>query len=171
MYIPQYWLNTLQDHPLVNKVVVILGPRRVGKTTLLNHLLLHEKNYLFVSGEDIDVKSYLESQSVTKLKSFVGQHSLLVIDEAQKINQIGLNLKLMIDHIPDLRIIVTGSSAFDLAQHVGEPLTGRKVTFPMFPLSQMELNNLENPAQTRANLELRLIYGNRICTLRDGFNG
>ncbi|MBY0544286.1 MAG: ATP-binding protein [Gammaproteobacteria bacterium] len=159
MYIPQYWLNSLQDYSWSHKVIVILGPRRTGKTTLLNHLLQHEQNYLFVSGEDIDVRSYLESQSITKLKSFIGKHSLLVIDEAQKIAQVGLNLKLIVDHIPEVRVIVTGSSAFDLAKQVGEPLTGRKITFPMFPLSQLELGPLETPAQTRGNLELRLIYG------------
>lgn len=159
MYIPQYLVATLQKEQARNKVLVILGPRRIGKTTLLQHLLQQEENYLLVSGEDADTRFYLESQSIAKLKSFVGQHQLLVIDEAQKISQVGTNLKLLVDHIPNLRILVTGSSALDLAYHTGEPLTGRKITFQMYPLSQIELGRLETPLQTRGNLELRLVYG------------
>lgn len=158
-YIHQYLLDTLDEIQRRQRVLVIYGPRRIGKTTLLQHYLQTQQNYLFVSGEDIDVQHYLSSQSIEKLRTFVGNHSLLVIDEAQKINQVGLNLKLLTDHCPDLRIIATGSSAFDLAHHLGEPLTGRKITLQMFPLSQIELSKQETPAQTRARLEQRLIYG------------
>lgn len=96
---------------------------------------------------------------IEKLRSFVGDHKWLVIDEAQAIPQIGINLKLIIDHCKDIKIITTGSYAFDLANQVGEPLTGRKITLHMFPLSQIELGATENKAQTRAHLEERLIYG------------
>lgn len=159
MYIQQHLLDTLTHIMPTDKVLVIYGPRRIGKTTLLKKLLEKKDRYLSVSGEDIQVQHYLSSQSIDILKSFVGNHHLLVVDEAQKVPHIGLNLKLLIDHVPNLQIIVTGSSSFDLANQLGEPLTGRKRTFKMFPLSQMEIGTTENSAQTRANLEERLIYG------------
>ena len=140
--------------------MVIYGPRRCGKTTLLNKFLeTTDQKYLFVSGEDIDVSEYLSSQSIIKLKNFVGGNKLLVIDEAQKIKNIGANLKLIVDHIPGVSIIATGSSAFDLAQNIGEPLTGRKYTLKLFPLAQLEIAQIEAPHETAANLENRLIFG------------
>lgn len=159
MYIRPLLLDKLQQLQQPQKVIIIYGPRRVGKTTLLHNYLESKENYLLVSGEDIDVQHYLSSQSLEKLKSFVGKANLLVVDEAQKIPKIALNFKLLVDHMPNLQIVATGSSAFDLAQQVGEPLTGRKYTLQMFPLSQMEINSIETAAQTRAQLEQRLIYG------------
>jgi len=117
------------------------------------------RKYLFISGEDIIAREQLGSQSPEKLKGFLGDSRLLVIDEAQKIPGIGVNLKLIIDHIPGVHIIATGSSSFDLAQNIGEPLTGRKITLKLFPLAQMEIIRNENSVQTAANLESRLIYG------------
>lgn len=159
MYIHQYLLEQLEAIQVTNKVLVIYGPRRIGKTTLLQKLLEKKSHYLFVSGEDIDIQRYLGSQSITQLQAFLGTHTLLVIDEGQHIPNIGLNLKLIVDHCPNVQVIATGSSSFDLANHVGEPLTGRKITLRMFPLSQMELGKIENLAQTTARLEERLIYG------------
>ncbi len=160
MYILQKQLENLRKAIEPNKVVVIYGPRRVGKTTLLKKFLeTVGEPALFVSGEDITVRSQLESQSIEKLKNFVGASRLLVVDEAQKIAEVGLNLKLIVDHIEDVKVIATGSSSFDLARQVGEPLTGRKTTLKLFPLAQMELSASENRAQTEANLENRLIYG------------
>ncbi|MBI2995636.1 MAG: ATP-binding protein [Candidatus Melainabacteria bacterium] len=160
MYIPQKQLKNLKKSLYPNKVVIIYGPRRCGKTTLINKFLEQTKQkHLLVSGEDITVQRYLSSQSIEKLKSFVGNKKLLVIDEAQKIKDIGLNLKLIVDHIKDIKVIATGSSAFDLAKDVGEPLTGRKYTLKLFPLSQIEISSIENQHETEANLETRLIYG------------
>ncbi|MFH1479006.1 MAG: ATP-binding protein [Candidatus Omnitrophota bacterium] len=160
MYIPQIQLSNLKGIIKPQKVIVIYGPRRCGKTTLLTHFLKDVKDkYLFVSGEDIIVQDFLSSQSIEKLRSFVGSNKLLVIDEAQKINYIGLNLKLIIDHMPGIKVIATGSSSFGLAHEIGEPLTGRKFTLKMFPLSQLELSNIETRAETIARLEERLIYG------------
>lgn len=160
MYINQYQLTNLQKLIAPNKVFVVYGPRRTGKTTLLEHFRqgLNEPNQM-VNGEDIFIQQILSSQSIDKLKNFVGQKKWLIIDEAQKIPAIGLNLKLIVDHIPDIRVIATGSSSFDLASQVGEPLTGRKWTLRLFPLAQMELSQIENAAETAARLESRLIYG------------
>lgn len=159
MYINQINLSLLEESVCPGKVVVIYGPRRSGKTTLLQHFLKNKKNYLFVTGEDIIVAEYLSSQSVEKLKSFVGSSSLLVIDEAQKIENIGLNLKLLVDHVPALSIIATGSSTFDLLRHTGEPLTGRKKTLLQLPLSQIELGEKETRSEIKSRLEQRLLFG------------
>jgi predicted AAA+ superfamily ATPase len=105
------------------------------------------------------VRSYLESQSIEKLRAFVGDHALLAIDEAQYVNRIGLNLKLLVDHVPDLMIVATGSSAFGLARDTGAPLAGRQFTLRLHPLSQMEISSIEKPHESAANLEMRPMYG------------
>ncbi len=160
IYIPQRQHENLSRLLSPNKVIVIYGPRRCGKTTLLNKFLegISEK-YLFVSGEDLTVQNYLSSQSIQKLREFVGGNELLVIDEAQRIEKIGINLKLIVDHIKNIKVIATGSSSFDLARDVGEPLTGRKFVLKLFPLAQMEISRIEQRFETDANLESRLIYG------------
>jgi uncharacterized protein len=159
-YIPQKQLSRLERLVQPGKVVVVYGPRRVGKTTLLQHYVKKiGADVLFVTGEDIVVRDYLESQSISKLRAFVGSKRTLVIDEAQHVNRIGLNLKLLVDHIPGLRVIATGSSSFDLAKHTGEPLTGRKYTLLLLPLAQMELNKVETAHATKAALEIRMLYG------------
>lgn len=160
MYIIQKHLENLKRALLPGKVVIIYGARRTGKTTLVKRFLQDiDEPYLLVSGEDITVQGYLASQSIEKLSAFVGKSRLLVVDEAQKLPGIGINLKLIIDHIPDIRIIATGSSSFDLARAVGEPLTGRKTTLRLYPLSQLEIGQIEQRHQTDANLESRLVYG------------
>ncbi|MBW1779012.1 MAG: ATP-binding protein [Deltaproteobacteria bacterium] len=160
MYIPQRQLSNLKEAVTPGKVVVIYGPRRVGKTTLLKKFLESvDEKYLLVNGDDIIVRQYLESQSTEKLRDFVGNHDMLLVDEAQYINRIGLNLKIIVDTLPSLRIIATGSSSFDLAKDIGEPLTGRKKVLKLLPLAQMEIAEIEKPHQTKANLDSRLIYG------------
>jgi len=170
-YIPQLQLEYLRKLVSPNKVVIVYGPRRVGKTTLIKKYLESYPDCIFVTGEDIFVKEILSSCSIEKLKGFIGKKTLLVIDEAQDIPSIGLNLKLIVDHIPDVKVIATGSSTFDLTKHVGEPLTGRQHIVRMFPISQMELNQIENQSQINANLERRLIYGSypEIITMESDF--
>lgn len=177
MYIPQYQIQNIPKLLMPGKVVVLYGARRVGKTTLVQKFLesqaqqsnIEKNQALLVNGDDIYVRQYLESQSIQRLKEFVGNHSLLIIDEAQYIKQIGLNLKLMVDHIPNLKVIATGSSSFDLSRDIGEPLTGRKYVLKLFPLAQLELSQIEQPHETRARLESRLIYGSypEVVTLAD----
>jgi predicted AAA+ superfamily ATPase len=160
MYIPQKQLENLETALKPGKVVVIYGARRTGKTTLIKEFLKTESApALLVSGDDITIQGYLSSQSVEKLKTFVGNNRLLVVDEAQKVPNIGLNLKLIIDHIPDIRVIATGSSSFDLARSIGEPLSGRKTTLIQYPLAQLEISTIEQRHETDARLESRLLYG------------
>lgn len=142
------------------KVMVILGPRRSGKSHLLKvYLDQFKNNYLFLNGEDAAVGNVIGTRTFTNYHSLIDDNKLLVIDEAQKIQGIGAALKFMVDSFPKLKIIVTGSSMFDLDQNVGEPLTGRKQTFHLYPFSQMELMQVENAVQIQSNLEDRLIFG------------
>ncbi|MDD2715548.1 MAG: ATP-binding protein [Candidatus Wallbacteria bacterium] len=160
MYIPQQQLSNLQKLISPQKAILIYGPRRCGKTTLITEFLKGvDEKYLFVNGDDIYVREFLSSQSIEKLKSFVGDNKLLAIDEAQRIKGIGLNLKIILDHIPDLRVIASGSSSFDLCREAGEPLTGRKITLQLFPLAQLEIGRLETKAESAALLEDRLVFG------------
>lgn len=160
MYIFQKQLEKLKKIIAPNKVVVIYGPRRCGKTTLINKYLENIKQkYLLMNGDDIIAQEYLGSQSIEKLKSFIGKNELLVIDEAQRIKNIGLNLKIIVDNMKGIKIIATGSSSFNLASYMGEPLTGRKYTLKLFPLAQLEIAQTEDRLKTAANLENRLIFG------------
>ena len=144
-----------------NKVVVLLGPRRVGKTVLIKQVIAElDSPYLLLNGEDFSVTDLLSRRSVQNYKNLLGDKRVLLIDEAQKIPEIGKVLKLMIDEIEGLRILVTGSSAFDIDKYTGEPLTGRKKTFNLFPLSEAEYNQIENPITKKDSLRERLIYGN-----------
>ena len=159
-YIPQVQLSQLNSVVASGKVAIIYGPRRVGKTTLIErYVQQHDPDALVVTGEDISIREFLESQSIVKLKQFVGDNRTLIVDEAQHLRQIGLNLKLLVDHVEGLRIIATGSSSFDLARTTGEPLTGRRNTLLLLPLAQFEIQQTEAAHETRANLECRLIYG------------
>ncbi len=159
-YIYQAQLKNLAGLVQPQKVICLYGPRRVGKTTLVDRYASGlDADVLSVTGEDIHVKDYMESQSISKLQSFASGYDVLIVDEAQYLDNIGLNLKLLVDHMPDLKIVATGSSSFDLANRAGEPLTGRKYTLLLLPLSQMELHDTEAAHQTQANLESRLIYG------------
>lgn len=160
MFIPREHLENLKRMVEPNKVVSIFGSRRVGKTTLIKEYLKNVKEkVLFVTGDDIDVQKSLSSQSAVKLKNFLGDARFLVIDEAQMIPNIGINLKLIVDSIERIKIITTGSSSFDLNKKIGEPLTGRKKTLTLFPLAQIELGKIEQGSETAANLESRLVYG------------
>ena len=144
-----------------NKVIVLLGPRRVGKTVLIKQVLEHiSEPFLLLNGENIDVRKTLEYRSTRNYVNLLGSKRLLLIDEAQKIPDIGNILKLMVDEIGGLKILVTGSSAFDINTYTGEPLTGRKKTFYLYALSEAEYAQIENPIDRFANLKTRLIYGN-----------
>jgi len=143
-----------------SKALIIYGPRRVGKTTLLNDFLSQtELKYKLDSGDNIKVQQILSSQDFSQIKEYASGYQLIAIDEAQQIPNIGMGLKILVDELPKLKIIATGSSSFDLSQKIGEPLTGRKKTIILFPLSQEELLDVYNPFELRENLKDFLIFG------------
>lgn len=143
-----------------NKVIVIYGPRRVGKTTLITQFLKQTKlKYRFDTGEDLRIQAVISSQRLDLIKQYVAKNQLIVIDEAQLIPQIGLGLKIIVDHIPNIKVIATGSASFDLSNKIGEPLVGRKWTKILYPISQLELKKTQNPFELKSNLEQFLIYG------------
>jgi predicted AAA+ superfamily ATPase len=144
-----------------NKVVIVFGARRVGKTVLVKKLLEEiNEPILSLNGEDINVHDKLAIRSVENYKQLLGSYKFLHIDEAQKIPEIGLKLKLMIDEIEDLKIIISGSSSFDIHKDAGEPLTGRKYSFNLFALSENEYNQIENNIEKIDKVRERLIFGN-----------
>lgn len=143
------------------KVLVISGARRVGKTVLIRQILKKmDQPYLLLNGEDINTQTRLAHRSVENYRQFLGSKKLLVIDEAQRIPEVGLILKLIIDEIRDMQVIVTGSSAFDVYNQTGEPLTGRKQTYYLFPLSESEYEQFETEIEHPDKLKQRLVYGN-----------
>ena len=146
---------------LPNKVLILLGARRVGKTAFIkNYLSTIPKNtYLHLNGEDIQDADLLKERSVSNYSRLLANIELLVIDEAQNIPEIGLILKLIVDSIEGIKIIATGSSVFDLSNKLGEPLVGRKNTIYLFPLAQMEFAKHENFKETTLKLEERLLFG------------
>ncbi|MDR3247372.1 MAG: ATP-binding protein [Treponema sp.] len=145
------------------KAAIILGPRRVGKTVLMRQIRSAFESAggktLLLNGEDYDTHTLLEQRSVANYQRILDGVDLLALDEAQNVPGIGQKLKLMVDEIPHIRIIATGSSAFDLDHQTGEPLVGRSMRFRLFPFTQKELGVTENALQTRQHLEDRLVYG------------
>ena len=143
-----------------NKVLLVLGTRRVGKTFLINAIHKNYKNpVVILNGEDFDVQELLKKRTAANYKRIIGSAKLLILDEAQVIPEIGKTLKFMIDSITGLTILATGSSSFDLLNKTGEPLTGRQIQFSLYPLSQLELKETETYLETVQNFEERLIYG------------
>lgn len=146
-------------HP--NKVVIVFGARRVGKTVLVKEILDKvNEPVLMLNGEDINVHDKLSIRSVENYKQILGSYKILYIDEAQKIPDIGLKLKLMIDEIEGLKIIISGSSSFDIHKDAGEPLTGRKYSFNLFALSENEYNQIEDNISKIDKVRERLVFGN-----------
>lgn len=142
------------------KVLVIYGPRRVGKSTILqNYLRQTTFKYRLDVGDNIKVQQILGSQDFSQIIPYAEGYELLVIDEAQQIENVGMGLKIIVDQLPKIRVIATGSSSFDLANQIGEPLVGRKKTKILYPISQMELSNIYNKFELKTNLEEFLIYG------------
>jgi len=145
---------------LPGKVNVLYGARRVGKTFLLRKICAGAGfTFLWLNGEDEETAGVLRSRNTSTLRRLVGEVQLLVIDEAQTIPDIGKTLKLMVDEMPQLRILASGSSAFDLHHFLGEPLVGRAYWHEMLPIAQMELKDHETLIETHQRLTERLIYG------------
>ncbi|MBI2596532.1 ATP-binding protein [Candidatus Daviesbacteria bacterium] len=142
------------------RVIVIYGPRRVGKTVLLTGFLNRSGlKYKLDNGDDISVQEVFNSQSINRIRRFTEGYELIAIDEAQNIENIGLGLKILVDNVPDIKVIATGSASFELANKVGEPLTGRQTTLKLYPIAQLELLSQYNKYELSQKLEEYLIYG------------
>ena len=140
------------------KAIVLLGPRQVGKTTLIN-TCLEGQDFLFLNGDDPEIRNLLENTGVSKLRLIIGKNTLIFIDEAQRIKDIGLIAKMIIDQFKEVQLIVSGSSALEINQSTQEPLTGRKFEYQLFPISWEEFENHVGYLEANTQLEERLIYG------------
>lgn len=154
------------EQPLIDKLthdqraVIVYGARQVGKTTLIN-AVLDKLPYraLRVTADTAQIPDVLSSRNLDRLRGFTAGYDLLFVDEAQRIPEIGINIKLMVDQLPGLRIIATGSSALDLASKTRESLAGRAWLYTLHPVAALELARLKNPFEMREDLSNRLVYG------------
>lgn len=141
------------------KAILIMGARQVGKSTLLNQMLGDRRDVLWMNGDEPDIQNLFREMTSTRIRAILGQNKLLVVDEAQRIPDVGLRLKLVTDQIPEVQVIATGSSSFELANKVNESLTGRKREFKMFPLTFKEMVNHTNFMEEVRMIPHRMIYG------------
>lgn len=151
--------NQLKERLHSGKAIMLMGPRQVGKTTLLKNLFTNPEDILWLNGDELDVIELFENASALRLKQFFGSKKIVIIDEAQRIPNIGLKLKLITDTLPEIQLIATGSSSFELANSVNEPLTGRKWEYKMFPLSFAEMVNHHGLLDEKRSLYHRLVFG------------
>ncbi|MGO1650560.1 MAG: ATP-binding protein [Sphingobacterium sp.] len=140
------------------KAMLIFGPRQVGKSTLVEQMLKGSE-YFYLNGDEADVREILTNTTSTKLKALIGRNNIVFVDEAQRIPNIGLTLKLFTDQIKEVQVIATGSSAFELSSKVNEPLTGRKFEYLLYPISFEEMVDHHGLLEEKRLLEHRLIYG------------
>lgn len=152
--------NQMQQQLFKGKSILLLGARQVGKSTLLKQLIAASGlKSLSLDAEEADVPPLFEAPNATKLRQIIGDAQLLIIDEAQKIENIGAAMKIIVDHLPQVQVIATGSSAFDLKQKAAEPLTGRKWEYYLYPFSFAEMVNHHGLLHEKRLLAHRLIYG------------
>lgn len=150
--------ETIQTRLFKGKALIIFGPRQSGKSTLVESIL-KEKEHLYLNGDEADVRGILTNTTTIKLKTIIGNNKIVFIDQAQRIPNIGLTLKLFTDQLKSVQVIATGSSAFELSSQINEPLTGRKYEFMLYPLSFAEMVQHHGLLQERRLIEHRLVYG------------
>ncbi len=147
------------DAFLLNKAVVLLGARQVGKTTLLKNLIAEFEDIKIINGDEPDSNEQLTNLTSTRLKSIFGDVKTIVIDEAQMIPDIGIILKRIVDYIEDVQLFVSGSSSLELANSINEPLTGRKLEYNLFPISFQEMVNYTSLTEEKRLLPHRMVFG------------
>jgi len=141
------------------KAIVILGARQVGKTTLVKNIFTNNDDLLWLNGDEIDVQNLFRDMSSSRFKAIFGQKRIIIVDEAQQIHDIGMRLKLITDILPEYQLIVTGSSSFELANKLNEPLTGRKWEYKLFPVSYGEMVEDHGLLEENRLIAHRMIYG------------
>src|SRR3989344_445412 len=161
MYIERNLTKEIEKWLFKGKIILIYGPRRVGKTTLVKQILeKYGDEGKYINCDILQNKQELESQDDKKLREFLGDGKLFVIDEAQRVEDIGINLKILVDTYPDIQIIATGSSSFDLSNKINEPLTGRSINFMLYPISISEMKAVyKNKSDIDSNLENIMLFG------------
>ncbi len=152
-------INRIENILASGKSVLLLGPRQVGKTTVLMHLQESYSGSVFLDCDEPDVRSLLTDASSSTLRNFLGSQKIVIIDEAQRVKNIGLTIKLIIDKLKDIKVIVSGSSALELSSDINEPLTGRKIEMVMSGISYQEMCDHHGMMEERRLLETRLRYG------------
>ena len=150
--------NIVKEKIGSGKAIIIVGARQVGKTTLIKKIL-SGKEYLFFDADDPANRRLLSNPTTEQIRTFLGEHQIVFIDEAQRIDGIGLTLKIITDQFPDVQLLVSGSSSFDLGNKLNEPLTGRKWEYELFPVSWEEFEKKEGYIKTEQQIENRLLYG------------
>ena len=142
------------------KVILVSGARQVGKTTLLNAMLeQHPGNILHLDGDDVTVQDLMKRPNTQQLKQIIGNNSIVFLDEAQRIPEIGLTSKIIVDQFKEVQLVLSGSSSFELFSEVNEPLTGRKWSFNLWPVSWAEWQNHAGYVKAAQDLENRLVFG------------
>ena len=160
--IGRYLIEEIRKRMFKGKAIVIMGARQVGKSTLVEMVLENFRNdhrILKLNGDDSDTRTIFENPTSTKIRNIISGHTIVYIDEAQRIPEIGLVLKIMVDNFNDLQVIATGSSSFELSGKINEPLTGRKFEYTLFPLSFEEMVRHTNYLEEKRMFEQRLIFG------------
>lgn len=162
----------IEDSLFKGKIIVLYGPRQAGKTTLIKEI---QQSYLddslYATCDEPDVRAQFTNATSSAMKEFIGNKKILFLDEAQRVENIGLSLKLLVDTFPDVQIVATGSSSFELANKINEPLTGRKREFFLPPLSVSELVNATSALELQRTLEQRLIFGMYPEVVTSGVSG
>jgi predicted AAA+ superfamily ATPase len=149
----------IEEKLFTGKVIILLGPRQVGKTTLLKEIIKNRTDALWLNADEPDIQSLFENATSSRLKNYFGTKKVIVIDEAQTVTDIGIKLKIIFDAIHDVQVIATGSSAFEIKNKTNEPLTGRKWQYQLFPLSFSELVEHHGLIEEKRMLPVRLLYG------------
>lgn len=157
--IPRTLGKIVENNLFKGKAVIVLGARQVGKTTLIRQILQNNPDLLWLNGDELDVQNLFREISATRFKAIFGNKKIIVVDEAQQIADIGIRLKLITDTLPEYQLIVTGSSSFELANHLNEPLTGRKWEYYMYPLSFAEMVQHHGLLEEKRLVPHRLVYG------------
>lgn len=152
--------DSIESRLFKGKLIVIYGARQAGKTTLIKEIgQKYSEQEIYLNCDEPDIRELLTDATSTKLKNVVGKKKLVLIDEAQRVKNIGITLKLFADELKDVQVIATGSSAFELSNEISEPLTGRKFEYTLYPLSMRELSIEFGLLNTNRLLEERILYG------------
>ena len=158
-YIPRIAEKQIRQKLTDQKAIILFGARQVGKSTLLKHLIKDDNSVLWLYGDQPQTQTIFDNISEPNIKAIIGNKKIVVIDEAQMIKDIGIKLKMFTDYLEGIKVIATGSSSFDLANKINEPLTGRKWEYQLLPLSFTEMAKASSVVEELKSLETRLIYG------------